>query len=159
MKKPRPMGAAGAVDKRCYPPKKNNAERRFFFDHVGAKRKAHFASQSCKKKAPIRGFRRLRTATRAPRPRLRRLPQKAGENFHCFVYSLTKRNGHRFCGVRSVWSYSRPDCVYFASNQVSPAWISTVSGTASRAAFSISSRRITIAFSAQSRFASISSSS
>ena len=25
---------------------------RFFFDHVGAKRKAHFAPQSCKKKAP-----------------------------------------------------------------------------------------------------------
>ena len=70
-------------------PKKSKAERRFFFDHVGAKRKAHFASQSCKKKAPIRGFRRLRTATRAPRPRLRRLLKKAGENFHCFVYSLS----------------------------------------------------------------------
>ena len=28
---------------------------RFFFDHVGAKRKAHFAPQSCKKKAPKEG--------------------------------------------------------------------------------------------------------
>ena len=64
-------------------PKTCKFPERFFFDHVGAKRKAHFASQSCKKKAPIRGFRRLRTATRAPRPALRRLPKKAGENFHC----------------------------------------------------------------------------
>ena len=74
-------------------PKKSEFERRFFFDHVGAKRKAHFAAQSCKKKAPMRGFRRLRTATRAPCPRLRRLLKKAGENFRCLVYSLKERHG------------------------------------------------------------------
>ena len=62
---------------------------RFFFDHVGAKRKAHFATQSCKKKAPKKGFRALRSATRTPRPRPRRLLEKAGENFHSI---LTKAN-------------------------------------------------------------------
>ena len=33
-------------------PKKCKFPERFFFDHRGAKRKAHFAPQSCKKKAP-----------------------------------------------------------------------------------------------------------
>ena len=33
-------------------PKKCKFPERFFFDHRGAKRKAHFAPQSCKKNAP-----------------------------------------------------------------------------------------------------------
>ena len=70
--------------------KKRKFLSRFFFDHVGAKRKAHFATQSCKKKALWGEFRRLRATTRTPRPRPRRLPQKAGENFHSI---LTKDSG------------------------------------------------------------------
>ena len=86
--------------------KKHNFLSRFFFDHVGAKRKAHFATQSCKKKAPYGEFRCLRVTTRATRPRPRRLPQKAGENFHSI---LTKDSG--LCSAPPIfvhfWSMER----------------------------------------------------
>ena len=49
---------------------------RFFFDDVGAKKKLG------KKENAARRFHRLRAATRAPRPRPRRLPKTAGENFN-----------------------------------------------------------------------------
>ena len=57
--------------------KSKNTINAFFFDHVGAKKKA-----LQKRKRHIGEFRRLRAATRTPRPRPRRLLEKAGENFY-----------------------------------------------------------------------------
>ena len=93
---------------------------RFFFDHVGAKKKA------LQKESAVWEFRRLRTATRTPRPRPRRLLKKAGENFYptkadCFFLRSTNANmrsafnqsneqtsrGSRRAGVPHQWKYTR----------------------------------------------------
>ncbi len=58
----------------CFQP--TNPFPAFFFDARERQRK-----KLAKKKPRMGGFRALRSATRAPRPRPRRLLKKAGENF------------------------------------------------------------------------------
>ena len=107
-----------AIDCRPKAPRKKRAKifSRFFFDHVGAKRKASFAPRNGKKKAPKKEFRRLRTATRIPHPRPRRLLKKAGENFHHFgeIRLFSPRQAHKNNFLCKFFVFVALFCKFFA---------------------------------------------